>query len=74
MRDQVGLGSDSGGQIFVEGCRMTGIGERVCRPPLDEGENFFKCDRCGGWFDARDLAWVEDYEGVLPHPPMDQRQ
>jgi hypothetical protein len=37
-------------------------------------DNFFKCDKCDGWFDARDLAWVEDQEGALPHPAMDQPQ
>jgi hypothetical protein len=32
--------------------RGTVIGERVGGAPLDEGENFFKCNKCGGWFDA----------------------
>jgi hypothetical protein len=49
--------------------RGTVFGERVNGPPLDEAENFFKCDR---WFDSRDLAWVENQEGTLPHPTMDQ--
>jgi hypothetical protein len=53
--------------------RGTVIGQRV-GPPLDEVENFFKRDKCGGWFDARDLAWVEDHEGALPHPAMDRTQ
>jgi hypothetical protein len=44
------------------------MGARVDGPPLDEGENYFRRDKCGGWFDARDLAWVEDHEGPLPHP------
>jgi hypothetical protein len=54
--------------------RGTRIGNRVDGPPLDEAENFFKCEKCGGWFDARDLAWVEDHEGALPHPPQDRAQ
>lgn len=54
--------------------RGTVIGRRVGGPPLDEADNFFKCDKCGGWFDARDLAWVEDHAGALPHPLMDQAQ
>jgi hypothetical protein len=33
------------------------IGRQVTGPPLSEAENFFKCDKCGGWFDARDLGW-----------------
>jgi hypothetical protein len=43
-------------------------------PPLDEGENYFRGDKCGGWFDARDLAWVEDHERALPHPACDRPQ
>jgi hypothetical protein len=39
--------------------RGTVMGERVGGPPLDEGENFFKCGKCGGWFDARDLAGLK---------------
>jgi hypothetical protein len=50
------------------------MGERGGGAPLDEGENFFKCDKCAGWFDARDLAWVEDHEGALPHPAQDRAQ
>jgi hypothetical protein len=26
------------------------------------------------WFDARDLAWVEDHDGPLPHPAQDRPQ
>jgi hypothetical protein len=54
--------------------RGTRMGEHVGGAPLDEGENFFKRDKCGGWIDARDLAWVEDHEGALPHPAMDRAQ
>jgi hypothetical protein len=54
--------------------RGTFIGERVGGPPLNEAENYFKCETCGGWFDARDLAWVEDHDGPLPHPAQDRAQ
>jgi hypothetical protein len=54
--------------------RGTFMGERVGGPPLNEGENYFKCEKCGGWFDARDLAWVEDHDGPLPHPAQDRAQ
>jgi hypothetical protein len=54
--------------------RGTFIGERVGGPPLNEAENYFKCETCGGWFDARDLGWVEDHEGPLPHPAQDRAQ
>jgi hypothetical protein len=36
------------------------MGERVGGPPLNEAENYFKCHKCGGWSDARDLGFVED--------------
>jgi hypothetical protein len=48
--------------------RGTRVGKRVGGSPLNEAGNFFRCKICGGWFDARDLAWVEDREGALPHP------
>jgi hypothetical protein len=54
--------------------RGTFMGERVGGAPLDEAENYFRCDKCNGWFDARDLAWVEDHEGELPHPARDRSQ
>jgi hypothetical protein len=28
----------------------------------------------GGYFDMRDLGWIEDHEGPLPHPAQDQAQ
>jgi hypothetical protein len=31
-------------------------------------------DACGGYFDARDLVWIQDHEGELPHSPQDQEQ
>jgi hypothetical protein len=31
------------------GPRGSWMGVRVGGPPLDEGENYFRCDRCGGW-------------------------
>jgi hypothetical protein len=36
----------------------TVIGKQITRRPLSEAENYFRCDKCG-WFDARDLGWVE---------------
>jgi hypothetical protein len=50
----------------------TVIGERVGGPVLDEGENCSRCNKCGGWFDARDLAWVEDHAGPQAHPAQDR--
>jgi hypothetical protein len=44
--------------------RGTRMGRQVGGPPLDEAGNFFRCDKCDRWFDARDLAWVEDHEGT----------
>jgi hypothetical protein len=35
------------------------IGRQVTGPRLTEAEHYFRCDKCGGWFDARDLGWVE---------------
>jgi hypothetical protein len=54
--------------------RGSWMGVLVGGPPLDEGENYFRCDKCGGWFDARDLAGVEDHERALPHPASDRPQ
>jgi hypothetical protein len=39
-----------------------------------EAEHFFRCKACNGWIDARDLVWIEDHEGTLPHPAQDQPQ
>jgi hypothetical protein len=50
------------------------IGRQATGPRLTEAENYFRCDKCSGWFDARDLAWVEDHEGPLPHPAQDRAQ
>ena len=44
------------------------IGERAGGRHVPEAEHFFRCVACGGHFDARDLAWIEDHEGPLPHP------
>jgi hypothetical protein len=34
--------------------------------------SIFSDARCAnGWVDARDLIWVEDHEGPLPHPAQD---
>jgi hypothetical protein len=54
--------------------RGTVFGERADRRRVSEAEHFFRCKACGGYFDARDLAWVEDHEGGLPNPAQDQAQ
>jgi hypothetical protein len=54
--------------------RGTCMGERVGGRALTEAEHYFRCDKCGGWFDGRDLGWVEDHEGPLPHPAQDRTQ
>jgi hypothetical protein len=33
---------------------------------VSEAENFFRCNICGGYLDARDYVWVLDHEGPLP--------
>jgi hypothetical protein len=50
------------------------IGKQITGPPLSEAESFFRCDKCGGWFDARDLGWIEDHEGPLPRPAQYRAQ
>jgi hypothetical protein len=54
--------------------RGTLLGERADRRRVHEVEYFFRCKACNGWIDARDLTWVEDHEGPLPHPAQDQSQ
>jgi hypothetical protein len=54
--------------------RGTVLGERADRRRVCEAEHFFKCKACGGYLDGRDLVWVEDHEGALPHPAQDQTQ
>jgi len=54
--------------------RGTVVGERADRRRVSEAENFFRCNVCGGYLDARDYAWVLDHEGPLPHPAQDQAQ
>jgi hypothetical protein len=49
------------------------VGERADRR-VSEAENFFRCNICGGYLDARDYVWVLDHEGPLPHPAQDQAQ
>jgi hypothetical protein len=51
--------------------RGTFIGERADGRQVSEAEQFFRCPACGGYFDARDLAWIEDHEGPLPRPACD---
>jgi hypothetical protein len=45
--------------------------ERADGRRVSEAEHFFRCTACDGWIDLRDLAWVEDHEGPLPHPAQD---
>jgi hypothetical protein len=54
--------------------RGTVVGERADRRRVSEAENFFRCNICGGYLDARDYVWVQDHEGPLPHPAQDQAQ
>ena len=52
--------------------RGTVFGERADRRGVNEAEHFFRCKICGGYFDARDLVWVEDHETTEPrHPSSD---
>jgi len=54
--------------------RGTVLGERADRRRVFEAEHYFRCKLCGGYLDARDLVWIEDHEGPLPHPAQDQAQ
>jgi len=49
------------------------LGERADRRRVSEAENFFRCNICGGYLDARDYVWVQDHEGPLPHPAQSFR-
>jgi hypothetical protein len=51
--------------------RGTVLGERADGRRVGEAEHYFRCKACNGWIDARDLAWIEDHEGPLPHPAQD---
>jgi hypothetical protein len=51
--------------------RGTMLGERADGRRVREADHYFRCKMCGGFIDARDLAWVEDHKGPLPHPPQD---
>jgi hypothetical protein len=53
--------------------RGTVLGKRV-GGPVHEALHYFKCPLCGGYFDARDLAWVEEHQEPLPHPAQDRAQ
>jgi hypothetical protein len=54
--------------------RGTVLGDRTDRRRVGEAENFFRCNICGGYLDARDLVCIEDHEGPLPHSAQDQAQ
>jgi hypothetical protein len=51
--------------------RGTVLGERVDRRRVPRSNIFFRCEACGGWIDARDLVWIADREGPLPHLAQD---
>jgi hypothetical protein len=53
--------------------RGTVFGERV-GSQVHEALHFFKCTLCGGYFDARDWAWVQEHQEPLPHPAQDRTQ
>ena len=48
--------------------RGTVLGERADRRRVCETDHYFRYKLCGGYLDARDLVWIEDHEGPLPHP------
>jgi hypothetical protein len=54
--------------------RGTVIGRQVSGPPLSEAEHFKRCPICHGYVDMRDLIWLGDHQGPLPHPVCDQAQ
>ena len=51
--------------------RGTLLGERAGRRRVREVDHYFRCRICGGFIDARDLAWIEDHSSPLPHPAQD---
>jgi hypothetical protein len=51
--------------------RGTMLGERTDRRRVREADHYFRCRICGGVIDARDLVWVEEHQGPLPHPAQD---
>jgi hypothetical protein len=54
--------------------RGTVLGECADRLRVHEVEQFFRCNACNGWIDARDYVWVQDHKGPLPQPAQDQAQ
>ncbi|RAI44690.1 hypothetical protein [Rhodoplanes roseus] len=49
-------------------------GEPVGGAPAGEADHLVRCPACGGWIDCRDLGWVLDHVGPLPHPASDREQ
>jgi hypothetical protein len=47
------------------------FGQRAGRRRVPEADHYFRCRICNGFIDARDLAWVDDHQGPLPHPAQD---
>jgi hypothetical protein len=54
--------------------RGTVMGKQVAGPRLREAGHFWKCALCGGYVDMRDVVWLEDHQGPLPHPAGDRAQ
>jgi hypothetical protein len=48
--------------------------KRIGAQPIDDDDDFHKCEACGGWFDMPDLGAVLEHEGKLPHCSADQPQ
>jgi hypothetical protein len=61
-------------RIRVQQAQIRVLGHRADRLRVGEALHYFRCKACGGWIDARDLAWIEDHEGPLPHPAQDGMQ
>ena len=47
---------------------------RIGVQPIDESDDFHKCEACGDRFDMRGLGAVPNHEGKLPHCGADQPQ
>jgi hypothetical protein len=54
--------------------RGTVIGRQISGAPRTEAEHFKRCRLCGGYFDMRDLVWLEEHQQPLPHPAGDRPQ
>jgi hypothetical protein len=50
------------------------MGQQVSGPLRREAEHFTRCPLCLGYFDMRDLVWLEEHQQPLPHPAGDRPQ